>query len=79
MLRLTLLILWPSFLVAALADGLFFSLFDPEELLHLVGRADMSPMGAYTVGFIFFWVGGALASMLTHYLVSVPADHNPPI
>lgn len=79
MLRLTLVILWPSFLVAALADGLFFSLFDPDELLHLLGHNEVSAVGAYTLGFVFFWTGCALASMLTHYLVAVPADHNPPI
>ena len=36
MLRLAMLILWPSFLVAIMAEGFFFSLFDPVDLL-LVG------------------------------------------
>lgn len=77
MLRLALVILWPSFLVAALADGLFFSMFDPEDLLELLGRGDLPATAAYTVGFICFWVFSALASLLTQYLVAVPGDQPP--
>jgi len=29
MLKLAMTVLWPSFLTAAMADGFFFSLFDP--------------------------------------------------
>ncbi len=78
MLRLAMSILWPSFLVAIMAEGCFFSLFDAHELLHLTGRVDSPPIAAYTLGFFFFWLFGALASMLTYYLINVPNDHNPP-
>ena len=62
-----------------LADGLFFSLIDPEELLHLIGQPDMPPMAAYTVGFFFCWMFTALTGLLTYYLIKVPADHNSPL
>lgn len=70
--RLAMTVLWPSFLAAAIAEGCFFSLFEPDALLAL------PPMAVYSIGFFFFWSLCALASMLTFYLVTVPEDHNPP-
>ena len=79
MLRLVMSILWPSFLVAILAEGCFFSLFDPRELFtHLGGQTELPPIAGYTIGFFFFWVFCALASMLTYYLANVPNDQRPP-
>lgn len=79
MLRLVMSILWPSFLVAILAEGCFFSLFDPRELFsHLGSQTEFPPIAGYTIGFFFFWVFCALASMLTYYLANVPNDHRPP-
>jgi len=77
--RLAMVILWPSFLVAAMAEGFFFSLLDPHDL-HLggVGFA-LSPLAIYTVGFFLFWMFCALAAMLSYYLANVPADRQPPL
>lgn len=79
MLRVALFTLWPSFLIAIVAEGCFFSIYDPAELLHLGGLNDLPPIAAYTLGFFFFWVFCGLASMLTYYLLKVPRDHQPPI
>ena len=78
MLRLVMSILWPSFLVAIVAEGCFFSLFDPRELFLSGGQIELSPIAAYTLGFFFFWVFCSLTSMLTYYLMSVPGDRQPP-
>jgi len=75
--RISMIVLWPSFLVAALAEGFFFSLFAPDELEHLGGAA-LTPMAVYSIGFLLFWTLCALASMLTCYLLTVPEGHNPP-
>jgi hypothetical protein len=75
--RLTINILWPSFLVAICAEGFFFSVFDPRELMTLDGR-ELPPIACYTIGFFFFWVFCALASLLTLYLVRVPDESRPP-
>lgn len=75
--RMAMMVLWPSFLAAALAEGVFFSLFDPGELGNLGGAA-LSPMAVYSIGFFMFWSLCALASMLTCYLIVVPAGDNPP-
>jgi hypothetical protein len=69
MLKLAMTVLWPAFLSAILAEGLFFSLFDPTDLMLVGGRIDMPPLAAYTIGFFFFWTICALASMISMYLV----------
>ncbi len=60
-------ILWPSFLTAGLATVLFFTAFDPQELLAQTRFADTSRLGAYTVGFFLFWLLTASSCMLTCY------------
>lgn len=71
MTRLIMVVLWPSFLVAIVAEGFFFSLFDPVDLTLGGEHIEMSPLGVYTLGFFFFWAFCALASMLTCYLLEV--------
>ena len=72
--RLAMIVLWPSFLAAALAEACFFALFDPSEL----GRVDgLGPMSIYGIGFFLFWTLCALASMLTCCLARMP-DGEPP-
>lgn len=77
MLRLAMLILWPSFLVAIMAEGFFFSLFDPVDLLLVGGHVDLPPIAAYTIGFFFFWSFCSLAAMLSCYLLWTE-DGQPP-
>lgn len=72
MLRVAINILWQSFLVAIVAEGCFFSIFDPLDLLHLMGRHELRPIAGYTIGFIFFWIFCSLASALTYYLTRAP-------
>jgi hypothetical protein len=78
MARLMMVVLWPSFLVAIVAEGFFFSLFDPYDLSLLDTYPDITPLAVYTVGFFCFWLFCALASMLTCYLMGVPKDLRPP-
>lgn len=79
MLRLVMTILWPSFLAAIAATGLFFSLFDPGELLLRFNTEMVLPdIACYTIGFISSWLLCALSSMLTYYLVQVPNDRTMP-
>jgi hypothetical protein len=78
MLRLAMAVLWPSFMAAILAEGFFFSMFDPADLMMVGGHIDMPPIGAYTIGFFFFWSFGALASMLSLYLVRSDEPAQPP-
>ena len=47
--------LWPSFLVAIVATGLFFSAFEPRHLIPFNVYTDIPDIGMYTLGFFFFW------------------------
>ena len=60
-------ILWPSFLVAGIADILFTSLFDPLEILYRGEPLIEQRIAAYTIGFFAFWLLGIASSALTCY------------
>ena len=79
MLKLAMTVLWPSFLSAIMAEGLFFSVFDPNELMLLGGHLELEPIAAYTMGFFFFWTVCSIASMISLYLVrtEAPAQQHP--
>ena len=72
--RFMMQVLWPSFLMAAVAVGIVFSMIDPQELvfvgLHLADTREAS----YTVGFFVFWALFAASSALTWVLTSKPDD-----
>ena len=60
-------VLWPSFIVAIAASGLFFSAFNPRDLVPFNLDAEVSPVAAYSIGFFLFWLLGALAGYGTLY------------
>ena len=60
-------ILWPSFLVAAAADALFFTVFDPADFT-LFGPFGLGRLAAYSIGFLIFWGLGAASSAFTCFL-----------
>ncbi len=59
--------LWPSFMMAIVATGLFFSAFHPKDLYPFDLDIEINTLGAYTVGFFVFWVFCALSSVMTIY------------
>ena len=67
--RILIWILWPSFLVAALAEGLFFTIVQPEELLFFGIHPNISDEGLYTLGFFVIWFFCARSSALTAYVL----------
>ena len=56
-------VLWPSFLVAALAEFMAFALIDPAALRLTTGEPASRPAG-YTITFFAFWSIGALSAWL---------------
>lgn len=61
-------ILWPAFLVAGVAEMVFFSLFDPVEMHFLDASNELSRTTVYSIGFAFFWGIGVAASVLALWL-----------
>ena len=62
-------ILWPSFVMAGVLEGVVFSVVDPADLRWL-GHVpvEASPQAVYTVSFLAFWAlistSGALTALL---------------
>lgn len=62
-------VLWPAFMAAIVATGVFFSVVDPTGIDIFEHHLELDPLGAYTVGFLGFWSLGILSSTLTALLM----------
>jgi len=67
-------VIWPAFLVAAVAEAIFFTVFDPFELHFFGAVLDVSREVIYTMGFFGFWGLGIASSALTVFLGRPPQD-----
>ena len=69
-------ILWPGFLMAALAELVLFSMIDPSDL-HLLGSPlELSRTAIYSLGFFLVWGLTSGASALTCLLQRAPYEVN---
>ena len=69
-------VVWPAFLVAAVAETIFFTLFDPFDLHFFGAPLEMSREAIYTLGFFGFWALGVASSALTVFLERSPWEVN---
>jgi len=69
-------ILWPSFIVGGVAEAVFFTLIDPQELYLLGEPVHWSPTAVYSVGFFLFWLVAATSSAFTCFLRRSASDVN---
>jgi hypothetical protein len=69
-------ILWPSFIVGGIAEGVFFTLIDPQELYLLGEPIHWSATAVYSVGFFLFWAVAAASSAFTCFLQRTAGDVN---
>ncbi len=64
------IVVWVSFLVAAIATMVFFAMFDPEDLAGIFDETfEIGREAGYAAGFFFFWIISAATSGLTAWLV----------
>ena len=64
------IVVWISFLSAAIGTMVFFALFDPEDLSGILdGELEIGRDAGYAAGFFFFWVLTATCSAVTAWLV----------
>jgi len=61
-------ILWPSFLIAGMAEGLLFTVVHPQDLLFFGHHPSISDEGIYTISFFVIWTFCAISSALTAYI-----------
>lgn len=64
------IVVWISFLSAAIGTMLFFALFDPVDLTGIFDEdLNIGREAGYAAGFFFFWLMSGLASAVTAWLV----------
>ena len=61
-------VLWPSFVMAGIAEAAFFTLVDPQELYLLGEPVRLTPLATYSIGFFAFWALCAASSAFSCYL-----------
>jgi hypothetical protein len=61
-------VVWPAFLVAGVAETIFFTVFDPFDLHFFGAPLGWSREAIYTLGFFGFWALGVASSALTLFL-----------
>jgi hypothetical protein len=71
-------VLWPSFMAAVVATGLFFSAFDPDDLYLFGDQIELSRMGIYSIGFLLFWLVSAISGIGTLYFAMTNCMRNAP-
>lgn len=69
-------VLWPSFIVGGVAEAVFFTLIDPQELYLLGEPVHWSPTAVYSAGFFLFWLVAAASSAFTCFLQRSATDVN---
>lgn len=69
-------VLWPSFIVAGIAEILFFTVIDPQELFLFGQSVHLSRVATYSIGFFAFWAVCAASSMTTCFFQRTAAEIN---
>lgn len=69
-------VLWPSFLVAGIAEVVFFTVIAPQELYLFGQPVYFSPIATYSIGFFGFWLVCAGSSLMTLFFQRTAAEIN---
>lgn len=72
------LVLWPSFLVAGIAEAVFFTVVDPQTLYLFGEPVEYSEIATYSIGFFGFWLVGAGSSLMTLFFLRSGRELNAP-
>lgn len=66
-------VIWVSFLMAAIQTMGFFAAFDPVLMGQLATfSVDLTPMEGYAYGFIFFWLFNFITAVLVGLVMVLP-------
>ena len=69
-------VLWPSFIVAGVAEIIFFTVIDPQELYLFGQPVHFSKIATYSIGFFGFWLVCAASSLMTIFFQRDAAEVN---
>ena len=62
-------ILWPAFIAASIAEVVFFTVIDPQQLYLLSQPRELPAMATYSIGFLMFWLICAGSSLMTYFML----------
>jgi len=69
---------WVAFVAAGVAEAVFFATFDPEVLTaSATFPFELSRLGAYTLGFVLFWLLAAASATAAHWLLAADPQRSP--
>lgn len=71
-------ILWPSFIAAGLAEVVFFTVVNPQELYLFGQPVHFSPVATYSIGFFGFWLACGASSLMTLFFQRSAGEINGP-
>ena len=72
--RFLMQVLWPAFLGAAAATGVFFSAVDPLQVDLFGVHLENDRLSIYTLGFLVFWVLFSFSGALTYMMVCTQCE-----
>lgn len=70
------LVFWPSFLIAGIAEILFFTVINPQELYLFGQPVVFSTLATYSIGFFAIWAVCAASSYATCFFQRSARDIN---
>lgn len=62
-------VLWPAFIAAGIAEVVFFTVIDPQQLYLLGKPLSLPPLASYSIGFLLFWLICAGSSLMTFFML----------
>lgn len=62
-------VLWPAFIAAGIAEIVFFTVIDPQQLYFFGQPVALAAMPTYSVGFLLFWLICAGSSLLSWFML----------
>ena len=63
--KLVIWVLWPSFVAAGIAEVVFFTVIDPQQLYLMGEPVALSALATYSFGFFMLWLVCISASLTT--------------
>ncbi len=69
-------VLWPSFIVSAVATAIVFLFLNPAQLA-LSGGPALTTLGYYSVTFLFLWATTSATTLISYFFQRPPESFNP--
>ena len=62
-------VFWPAFIAAGIAETVFFTVIDPQQLYLLGHPVVLPPIATYSIGFLMFWLICAGSSLMSWFML----------